>query len=65
VLALLAQPLVVLGWLYWRSLLLRWIRGVVEILNLNAIWGMLFIPIHSWELDRIHSWDCVIFVCGL
>jgi hypothetical protein len=61
-----------LYWLYWRSLLLhclrlnyRWIRGFVEILNLNTIWGMLFIPIHSWELDRIHSWDCVIVVCGL
>ena len=19
---------------------------------------MLFIPIHSWELDIVHSWDC-------
>jgi hypothetical protein len=28
------------------------------LLNLNAIWGMLFIPIHSWELDSVHSWDC-------
>jgi hypothetical protein len=32
--------------------------GVGEILNLNAVWGMLCIPIiHSWKLDSIHSWD--------
>jgi hypothetical protein len=33
--------------------------GNVEIINLNNLWGRIFLycHIHSWELDNIHSWD--------